>query len=306
MSVERSLHQLDLNLLLPLDALLSERHVTRAAARLHLGQSGMSAALSRLRRFFDDELLVRNGNALELTPLAQALVSPVREAITSLERILTTRPHFDPTVDSRTFRVIVSDYMTLMLLRPLLARLFHDAPAVRVDITPISPGYASTLQRALVDLLVLPAEIVEAPLEGVRHQELFTDRYVCAVGRDNPCFVDGAFTLEQLSELPYIACSQNSVPSFADSQLDELHIPRNIAMSTHNFIMAPFLLPGTPMFTLALERLISRPEYATVRSLEPPVPLRPITETMYWHPVFEHDPAHLWLRERLSTLATAV
>src|SRR4051794_38510851 len=129
MSVERSLHQLDLNLLLPLDALLTERHVTRAAARLHLGQSGMSAALSRLRRFFDDELLVRNGNALDLTPLAQALVSPVREAITSVERLLTTRPHFDPAVDSRTFRVIASDYMTLVLLRPLLARLFADAPS---------------------------------------------------------------------------------------------------------------------------------------------------------------------------------
>lgn len=67
--------------------------------------------------------------------------------------------------------------------------------------------------------------------------------------------------------------------------------------------MAPFLLPGTPMYTLALERLINRPEYAAVRTVEPPVAVRPITETMYWHPVFKHDPAHRWLRERLSTLA---
>jgi|tagenome__1003787_1003787.scaffolds.fasta_scaffold20712921_2 DNA-binding transcriptional LysR family regulator len=306
MSVERSLHQLDLNLLLPLDALLTERHVTRAAARLHLGQSGMSAALSRLRRFFDDELLVRNGNALDLTPLAQALVSPVREAITSVERLLTTRPHFDPAVDSRTFRVIASDYMTLVLLRPLLARLFADAPSVSVDITPISAGYATTLRRALVDLLVLPAEILEAPLEDMQHQELFTDRYVCAVGRDNPRVVGDRFTVEMLSELPYLACSQNSVLSYADTQLNELHIPRTTAMSTQNFIMAPFLLPGTPMYTLALQRLVDRPEYAAVRTADPPVPIRPITETMYWHPGFEHDPAHRWLRERLSALASEV
>lgn len=286
--------------------LLTERHVTRAAARLHLGQSGMSAALSRLRRFFDDELLVRNGNTLDLTPLAQALVSPVREAITSVERILTTRPHFDPTVDSRTFRVIAGDYMTLVLLGPLLAGLFHDAPSVSVDITPISPGYATTLQRALVDLLILPAEVVEAPLEDMRHRELFTDRYVCAVDRDNPRVAEGPFTVQMLSELPYLACSQNSVLSYADGQLNELRIPRNTAMATQNFIMAPFLLPGTPMFTLALERLVARPDYAAIRTVDPPVPLRPITETMYWHPVFEHDPAHGWLRERLSMLATAL
>jgi DNA-binding transcriptional LysR family regulator len=306
MSVERSIHQLDLNLLLPLDALLTERHVTRAATRLHLGQSGMSAALSRLRRFFDDELLVRNGNALDLTPLALSLVPPVREAVTSVERILTTRPRFDPAVDSRTFRVIVSDYMTLVLLRPLLARLFHDAPSVSIDITPISAGYATTLRRALVDLLVLPAEVLEAPLEDMRHEELFTDRYVCAVGRDNPRVPDDRFTVEMLSELPYLACSQNAVLSYADTQLNEMRIARNTAMSTQNFIMAPFLLPGTPMFTLALERLLTRLEYAAVRTLEAPVPLLPITETMYWNPVFEHDPAHRWLRERLSALAAAV
>jgi len=303
MPADPRLGQLDLNLLLPLDALLTEQHVTRAAARLNMGQSGMSSALGRLRRLFDDDLLVRNGRSFGLTPLAQALVTPVRDAITSLERILTTRPQFDPATDRRTFRIIASDYLTVVLLRPLMARLFDDAPSVSIDIAPISPGYATTLERALVDLLILPAEILEASLDDMSCQELFTDRYVCAVSRDNARVTGGTFPAGQLSTMPYVQCSQNLVQSFADDQLDDLHIRRNTALSTQNFIMAPFLLPCPPLFTLALKRLMSRPEYAGVRTLEPPVELRPITETMYWHPTFNSDPAHRWFRERLSLLA---
>lgn len=78
-----------------------------------------------------------------------------------------TRPQFNFVTDRRTFRVIASDYLTVVLLRPLLARLFDDAPSVSIDITPISPGYATTLEPALVDLLILPAGILEASLDDM-------------------------------------------------------------------------------------------------------------------------------------------
>ncbi|MGY1812343.1 LysR family transcriptional regulator [Blastococcus sp. SYSU D00820] len=302
MSADKRLHQLDLNLLLPLDALLTERHVTRAAERLSLGQSGMSAALARLRKVFDDRLLVRNGRALELTPLGQALVDPVRDAVSSLERILSTTPHFDPARTARTFRVVASDYVILVLLRPLLERLYAEAPLVKVGVNPITTGYVTELERASIDLLIMPKEVTAVPAGQFAQRELYTDRYVCAVSRDNR-EVGDTITTRTLSELPYLTYNPNHLPAYVDVQLDAMGVPRNLALSTQSFVMAPLLLPGTPMLAFVHERLTTRREYEEVRVLEPPVPLEPITETMYWHPVFDRDPGHRWLRERLIALA---
>src|SRR5919198_2534586 len=118
-----NLKSADLNLLVALDALLTERNVTRAAERLSLGQPATSAALRRLRRLFDDQLLVRRGRVMELTPLARTLVTPVREILQGIDGLLSIRPEFDPECDERSFSVMASDYVALILLRPLLARL---------------------------------------------------------------------------------------------------------------------------------------------------------------------------------------
>ena len=107
--VSAALRRADLNLLLPLQALLEHRHVTRAAEAVGIGQPAMSAALARLRRLFDDPLLVRSGRVLELTPMGQALLEPTHLALTSLEQLFATTPRFDPAVDSRTFTVVASD-----------------------------------------------------------------------------------------------------------------------------------------------------------------------------------------------------
>src|SRR5919199_2839305 len=107
------LSSVDLNLLVALDALLSERTVTQAARRLGLSQPGMSNALSRLRRMFDDPLLVREGTAMTLTPRATALVHPVREALALLQQALDERLRFDPATDSCTYRISCSDYSVL-------------------------------------------------------------------------------------------------------------------------------------------------------------------------------------------------
>ena len=111
---------IDLNLLVALDALMAERSVTRAAERMSVGQPAMSATLRRLRCVFDDPLLV---TGMVTTPLADSMVEPVREALSLIERALATRSQFDPSSSERTFRVVASDFVTLVLLRPLLAAL---------------------------------------------------------------------------------------------------------------------------------------------------------------------------------------
>src|SRR4051812_11588011 len=123
-----NLSQVDLNLLVALDALLSERNVTRAGERVGLSQPAMSSALSRLRRLFQDELLVREGRVYELTLLAQELRDPLQNILEMIDQTIEKKPAFDPAVDKRTFTIVASDHMAFLVLQPLVRRLTMEAP----------------------------------------------------------------------------------------------------------------------------------------------------------------------------------
>src|SRR5438270_4095952 len=124
-----SLPNLDLNLLLSLDALLEQRGVTRAAQQLGLSQPALSASLARLRRHFGDELLTRVGNEYRLTPLAAHLKPRVRLALEGVERVFTAQPEFDPAQSTREFSVFMSDYAAAVLGSPLAELLGEEAPS---------------------------------------------------------------------------------------------------------------------------------------------------------------------------------
>src|SRR5262245_4933192 len=109
-------NRLDLNLLVALDALLAEQNITRAAERLHLSQSAVSGALARLREHFQDELLVQVGRRMTRTPLAESLAQPVREILAQVQATVERRPGFDPSTSDRQFSIMVSDYVTTVLM----------------------------------------------------------------------------------------------------------------------------------------------------------------------------------------------
>jgi DNA-binding transcriptional LysR family regulator len=296
------LNRVDLNLLVAFDALLSERSVTRAGERLHIGQSAMSATLARLRRVFDDPLLQREGRALVATPLAESLVKPVREVLGDIEAILAKPTVFDPATARRTFRIIASDYTMIVLLSPLLSRLTAQAPGIRLMIAPPGEDYVDRLRRGLVDLEVLPREAFPQ-YQDFQHSLLFTERFVCAVAADNATVGD-AITLDQFSAMPYLASSCGHQISPAEAQLDRLGIPRNTEV-TAAFGMAPILLSGTGMVALIHERLIKAlAGQASLRTLEPPMPLEPIHQLMLWTSRAEPDPGHRWLRQQILAQAS--
>lgn len=300
-----ALRRVDLNLLVALDALLTERNVTRAGTRLSLSQPAMSAALGRLRKLFGDQLLVRSGQRLEPTPFAEALAEPVREILTSVERTLARRLRFDPASDARTFSVIASDYATMILLRPLFEHLAEDAPAVRVAVAPLDPDFQDRLRADEVDLLIVPREVAEQ-VTDLPSETLFTDRFVCALWHGHPS-VGESITVEQLSSLPYLTYGAGALSSFVDIQLDALGVSRQVEVTTQSFVTAPFLLRGTRFVAMVQERLATQvAQAAGIRLLEPPVNLRPITEAMFWHPRHDNDPAHRWLRTQVAKLAAAL
>jgi LysR family nod box-dependent transcriptional activator len=301
----RPLASVDLNLLVALDALLSERSVTRAGARLSLSQPATSHALARLRVLFDDELLVRSGRTMTLTGFAQALREPVRAVLAQIEQTLATRPAFDPATDERAFRVFANDYVTIVLLAPLLRALATEAPGVRLEVVSNFSSLRGLLHDDGLDLVIAAGEFpAAAELPG---QTLFADRFVVAAGDGLAGELGPRLTRRQLAELPYLVYRQGGAQSHADLQLDALGVPRNPVVTVESFVLVPHLLRGTRMITMLQQRLIAALGQTGGTGLlhaRPPVALAPITERMYWHPRAAGDPAHRWLRERLVAVAT--
>lgn len=295
---------LDLNLLVALDALLSERSVTRAAQRVGLSQPGMSNALARLRRLFDDPLLVRQGAALVPTTRAEALAVPVREALALIRGALDAPARFDPATARRTFRLSCSDYSVLMLIGPLVRALAADAPAIAVEVLPRLADARRALVNGDVDLVVEPPEIMgSTDLPALR---LWEDRWMCCVWEGNTR-VGRRMTLERYTELGHLIYSMGGAGqpvALPDMHLARLGVPRRIEVSVESFLLAPFLLQGTDLVTLIprrAEAFLRRT--GDIRVMKSPIEFPVLVETLWWHPRASADPAHAWLRERIARIS---
>jgi LysR family transcriptional regulator, nod-box dependent transcriptional activator len=299
-----NLRNIDLNLLVVLDALLSERNVSRAGQRIGLSQSAMSAALARLREVFHDPLLVRVGRDLALTRYAEELTVPVRETLARIEQTLLQRPVFDPKTDARTFSISASDYACLVLLTHLVRATAVEAPNVTLHLLPRSREPARVLQTGSVDLVIEPSELfgeTEFPSSA-----LLADRWLCAVDARNPHVKKNSISRKAFLELPHLVygIGMDRQLNLADQHLAELGVQRRIDVTVESFLLVPFLIQGTQLVSLVLERAAKRlAQAAHIRVLGPPFELPDIHERMYWHPRHTTDSGHRWLRERLQLIA---
>ncbi|SDB87967.1 DNA-binding transcriptional regulator, LysR family [Raineyella antarctica] len=299
------LKRVDLNLLVALDALLAERSVTRAAERLSIGQSAMSSTLGRLRKLFDDPVLVRDGRALVPTPLALSLEVPVRRVLAEVERVLAHADGFDPAVDERTFTILASDFVVMTFLQPLLAHLSLVAPNVRFSVLAPAEGFEDELRRNRVDAVIVPKEALPDH-RRFRHQVLFRDRYICVVDKDNPS-IGGSVTLEDLRTQPYLAWgTAGGLPSLVEIQLDAMAVERRTDLVTTMGI-TPFVVQGTRLIAIIPARLAAYPAIRReLRVLEPPVPLAGFSETLLWTDLNDEDAGHRWMRQVFSEHAATL
>jgi DNA-binding transcriptional LysR family regulator len=290
---------LDLNLLHALHALLTEQHVTRAGRRVGLSQPAMSAALARLRRYFDDELLIRNGNRYHLTPVATDLLAPLERAMALVGETLAIRQPFDPSTSRRELTVQLSDYALMIMARPLLAAVHSEAPAVRLRFAGLERGPTATTLPA--DVIISPAL---RPDDGT--PELWTDEWRMGVAADHPDVGQQA-TVEQLSGLTYVRFQIADIQSPADAQLAREGVSVHVGATVPSFVGALHLLRGTRWFTLAPRQLIERHGPAAgVRGLPCPVALPPIVERLYCPEHREGDAAVAWLQELICRVAAGL
>ncbi|WP_416978961.1 LysR family transcriptional regulator [Streptomyces sp. T028] len=295
---------MDLNLLVALEALLEEKNVTHAGVRLNSSQSAMSGSLARLRRHFNDELLVRMGREYELTPLAERLLPVVRASLHKAEEALSLTRHFDPAQTRQRFSVVMSDYVMTVLVEPLLRAIAVQAPGVRIDFHPLVHGEPETdTHLRCHDLMIAP---LGYQLPGVS-ETVMHDRFVCIVDPGNPLLTDGRLALRDLAEMPHAASAFGKSLTPTDRQLETLGITPTVQVSAPGFSVLPFLVSGTDMVALVPERLARRYEpFARCVAVPTPFPDVPLVEAMHWHPHRHADPAHRWLREIVRNVGASL
>ena len=298
-----SLRGVDLNLLVVFDALLRERHVTRAARTVGLSQPAMSSALARLRGVFKDELLVRTATGMQPTPRAEALIEPVRQAIAQIERVLASDQGFDAATSDRRFAIRLSDLLSYLLLPDLMADLAQAAPRVSLDIRHLSPTQTiDAMERDEIDVAV------SMGLEHtgtINRAVLFTDRMVAVMRQSHP-MANGKLTLKRFLAARHLKVSMAPTDiRFADDVLSKANVERDVALNVPHWLLVPHVLATTDYLAVMPGAFATAVETRSLLVRDLPFATKTFEWCLYWHRRHQEDPANQWLRARITAIATA-
>ncbi|GAB3616132.1 LysR family transcriptional regulator [Okibacterium endophyticum] len=297
-AVLADLRKVDVNLLVVLDAILTEKNLTRAGECIGMTQPAVSGSLARLRQQFDDPILVRSGRGFELTAKGEELIPLVRQAMQEVSRTLELLPTFHAATSTRTFYLSASDYLLSQLTSPLLRLLAEHAPGVDVEFDSLPVGAAVTESDLLRRDLVVAGAGRGVP--GAR-QSLFSDRFVCLAGANNPRLRAGRLSMTDLAELRHVRSSfGEGIVTHIDDLLAAAEISPRIGVSVQGFLPVPFVITGTSMIGFVPERVaLQHLDDLQLVIPETPLPAATLVEAAFWHPSKSEDPAVKWLVKML-------
>ncbi|MDM2754079.1 LysR family transcriptional regulator [Citrobacter sp. Cpo221] len=290
------LRQIDLNLLLTLNVLLIEKHVSRSAERLHKSQPAISHALALLRRHFDDPLLVRRNGQMVLTAKAAALLCPLHDALASLNGLMGGTSDFDASQAKGKFRIAMSDYATRFVLPRLVRHVREHAPGLDLSVSQVSRQ--DMLLRLRDGELDLALGLFPDPPEHIRVQSLFHENYV-SVADKTSLPRQRELTLTEWLERPHVLVAlQPDSHDEIERALALQGLERRIAVAMTHWGVAPDLILGTDLILTVAQRAVEPfTRYKGLKCFAPPVALEPFAYQQGWHVRHEIDPAHRWLRE---------
>ncbi|AMB47857.1 LysR family transcriptional regulator [Methylobacterium sp. AMS5] len=295
------LSRLDLNLLVALDALLTERSVTRAAGRIGISQSAMSHALARLRTAFSDELLTRGPDGMRPTPRALALMGPVQAALSQIQEITTPPDAFDPATADLTFTLGIPDSTEVLLMPTLIAHLRAVAPGVKLLLHTVDRHrILDDLDTGRVDLGIGVFE------QGQTHHKrriLNKENYLCIFNAEL-VGVTPPISLEDYVRLPHLLTSLvESAHGVVDDALAKIGRKRVIALTSPRFSVTPFVVRQAPVIATMHARLARFFADSMGLTVSPaPIALPDVSISMIWHTSNDTIPSQRWLRETIVKL----
>jgi DNA-binding transcriptional LysR family regulator len=288
--------RIDLNLLVTLDTLLAERHVTRAAARLHLSQPAVSVQLARLREAFGDPLLIPGPRGMLPTARAEALRGPLREALAGLQAAVAPTAPFDPATADATWTIAASDYSGLAVVAPTLARVRAAAPRTRLAILEAAPQRVARLaEDGEIDLGLQTMDRIAPTMHA---HKLFDERYVLAARRGHPRLRRKP-SLATFCALEHVLVSPDGrgFSGVTDTALAALGRRRRVVLSLPHFIVAMSAIATSDLVAMLPQRLVAG--RADLQTFEPPLDVPGFEMGMFWHERRHRDPGHRWLREQV-------
>jgi DNA-binding transcriptional LysR family regulator len=297
---------IDLNLAVVLHALLEERNVSRAAARVGLSQSAASHALARLRDLLKDPLFVRSGGGLAPTARAEAMAPQLASALASLEDTFFAPPAFNPATAHRSFQLGASDYTEHIVMPAVLARVSRSAPRMNVWMRPAPDDPAAALAQGQLDLIIGPLGLPGLG-ETLHSAALWKDDFVVVVRRGHP-LSRGKLTLERFAAARHALIAPHGRPrGVVDDELEARGLSRRIAFCTPNFLVAPQMVAESDLvITLAYRVARSFAEIYPLSLLEPPFAVPGFEISMFWHARRDSDQAHRFLRAQIEEAARAL
>ncbi|HMG34280.1 MAG TPA: LysR family transcriptional regulator [Blastocatellia bacterium] len=300
----------DLNLLLAFESLMTERSVTRAARRVNLSQPAMSNALARLRRTFDDPLLVRTPEGMKPTPMALSVIVPVRAALSQLRGALEEKPAFDPAASERSFQLLANDYAEMLLFPPVLERISAQAVGVTLRIDRQRSLFQPPTSASLAEAHDLAVGFFPDALSldrSIHSQFLWEEKNVCVARRDHPS-VRGKISLRRYATLRHVAVFYKSEGSgVVDTILEQRGYSRRVASFVPHFATVPFIVAASDLIATMPERLaLKLSPVLKLQVLPVPIAIPPFRLTMLWHSHSDRDPAHIWLRGLIAEAAARV
>ncbi|MGL6160653.1 LysR family transcriptional regulator [Microbulbifer sp.] len=292
------LKQMDMNLFLVLEAIYSQRNLTRAAEQLHITQPAVSNALARLRRTLDDPLFTRTPAGMQPTPLTERIMPSVRQALALLGGSLSEQRLFDPATEEKTLRLSMNDMAETLLLPRLLERLQKLAPDISVE------SYYVPRDQLVKELSANTLDFgLDIPLVSATHlhqQRLVNDRYLCMLRVDHPLADRARLTLDEYLQLEHIhVSSRRSGPGLVDIALNKLGRRRSIKLRVQHYRVAPLVVLRTD---LALTVPASLADQYPARLFELPFQIPQMDWHLLWHKNQHEDPANKWLRGQLMDL----
>lgn len=307
---------LDLNLLRVFDAVMAERNLTRAAAKLAMTQPAASNALRRLRDAMGDELFVRAGYGVQPTPYAVAIWPALRDALAQLRAALEPGA-FEPASARESFVVAMADATAAELIPPLVTIIEREAPGVSLRVLPLTTrDPRALLESSELDLAVgyFPVAITAISLAQMHedtppsfgHERVYSSDYVCVMRRGHP-LTARELTLEAYCEAHHLLVSFSGRPyGFVDEALAALKRSRRIVITVNQFFTAGRVVANSDLLTVLPAHFLPATGFADELEVRPlPLAVLPASVEMLWHVRQDARPGHRWLRARLAASAGA-
>jgi len=296
---EIDLPKVDFNLLVALRALLEERSVTHAGERIALSQSATSHALSRLRKVFDDPLLVRSGQDMLLTSRAEALLEPLQTILVNIEQLIQPLT-FDPKTAEGTIHIASSDYATCVILPSVIKQIEQEAPHLNLICQNWNPNSFDLLRNGTIDLGFVALSVLTD--KEFHHQELFNEEMVCVVRANHPVIEEG-LTLESFLQYSHALVSiPQTGKSYVDAVLEGLGMERRIMLKVAHFFAAPLIVAQSNLILITPSRVAKIfAQFVNLAILASPVKVNQYSYAQIWHPRNQDNLRHIWLRNLIAT-----